>query len=434
VDANLAIVTEHLTKEFRLGATRTALRTLRDFSSRPGRARLEETRRVIKAVDDVSFEVGKGEAIGIIGANGAGKSTLLKLLSRITPPTSGTAMLRGRVGSLLEVGTGFHPELTGRENVYMNGAILGMSRGEIERKFDEIVAFAGVERFLDTPVKRYSSGMYVRLAFAVAANLDADILLVDEVLSVGDYGFQRRCLGKMQEQTSTEGRTVLFVSHNLGAIKALTQRCIWLDRGSIRAFGSTDEVFRMYLHSYQESGAGIDDLSNLEAGRASNHDYDQDIFFESLRLEDGSGRSTDTFPERDPVRVVVYMRAQRPLAAIRLQITCAITSLEGVVVFTAASEPELLDVRGGALYETSFAIEPNPLAAGDFRVHLRLLTMSDVRSEQAQDHVSSSITLHIEENPDADSRYARTPDHGLILVDYRWNEITSADALAPLAE
>src|SRR5271163_1473520 len=174
------------------------------------------------ALKDVSFDVHRGEVLGIIGRNGAGKSTLLKVLSRITEPTTGRVTLCGRVASLLEVGTGFHPELTGHENIYLNGAILGMSRAEIRRKFDEIVAFAGVEKFLDTPVKRYSSGMYVRLAFAVAAHLEPDILLVDEVLAVGDTEFQRKCLGKMREVTQNDGRTVLFVSHNMGAVTALT--------------------------------------------------------------------------------------------------------------------------------------------------------------------------------------------------------------------
>ena len=199
------------------------------------------------ALKDVNFEVKEGEVIGIIGRNGAGKSTLLKILSRITEPTAGRIMLRGRVGSLLEVGTGFHPELTGRENIFLNGAILGMTRREIAKKFDEIVAFAEVERFLDTPVKRYSSGMYVRLAFAVAAHLEPDILVVDEVLAVGDIEFQQKCLGKMDEVSRREGRTVLFVSHNMGVINKLCPTTIWLDRGAIRRHGSTAAVIREYL-------------------------------------------------------------------------------------------------------------------------------------------------------------------------------------------
>jgi lipopolysaccharide transport system ATP-binding protein len=199
------------------------------------------------ALKDVSFEVKRGEVLGIIGRNGAGKSTLLKILSRITEPTEGRVLLRGRVASLLEVGTGFHPELTGRENIYLNGAILGMTRAEIRRKFDEIVAFAEVEKFLDTPVKRYSSGMYVRLAFAVAAHLEPEILIVDEVLAVGDAEFQQKCLGKMDEVSRRQGRTVLFVSHNVGILGKLCSTAIWLDRGSICESGASQAVIREYL-------------------------------------------------------------------------------------------------------------------------------------------------------------------------------------------
>lgn len=198
------------------------------------------------ALRDVSFEVPRGEAVGIVGGNGAGKSTLLKVLSRITEPTAGDAWVRGRVGSLLEVGTGFHAELSGRENTYLNGAILGMGRAEIDRKFDEIVAFAGVERFIDTPVKHYSSGMYLRLAFAVAAHLEPEILLVDEVLAVGDATFQRKCLGRMEDVTR-EGRTVLFVSHNMDAVQRLCPRCILLDGGRVAAMGESRAVVAQYL-------------------------------------------------------------------------------------------------------------------------------------------------------------------------------------------
>ena len=196
------------------------------------------------ALKDVSFEVQEGEVLGIIGRNGAGKSTLLKILSRIIEPTSGRVTLRGRVASLLEVGTGFHPELTGRENIFLNGAVLGMSRAEIRKKFDEIVAFAEIEKFLDTPVKRYSSGMYVRLAFAVAAHLEPEILIVDEVLAVGDAEFQKKCLGKMDEVSRRDGRTVLFVSHNMGVVTSLCPRVIWLDRGSVQAEGDTRDCNR----------------------------------------------------------------------------------------------------------------------------------------------------------------------------------------------
>jgi ABC-type polysaccharide/polyol phosphate transport system ATPase subunit len=220
------------------------------FRTAPPRMRTSE----FMALNEVSFQVNAGERVGIIGRNGAGKSTLLKILSRITEPSKGRVVLEGRVASLLEVGTGFHQELTGRENIYLNGAILGMSRAEISRKFDEIVAFAEVERFLDTPVKRYSSGMYVRLAFAVAAHLEPEILIVDEVLAVGDAAFQRKCLGKMQEISAGAGRTILFVSHNMGAIRTFCERCILLDGGQVRADGPTDRVLPLYFGGGHRGG------------------------------------------------------------------------------------------------------------------------------------------------------------------------------------
>ncbi|MBW4432145.1 MAG: ATP-binding cassette domain-containing protein [Pelatocladus maniniholoensis HA4357-MV3] len=205
------------------------------------------TREEFWALKDVSFEIQQGEAIGVIGRNGAGKSTLLKVLSRITEPTKGRIAIKGRVASLLEVGTGFHPELTGRENIFLNGSVLGMSRVEIKKKFDEIVAFAEVEKFLDTPVKRYSSGMYVRLAFSVAAHLEPEILIVDEVLAVGDSAFQKKCLGKMDDVATKEGRTVLFVSHSMQAIAQLTKRCILLSKGKVQFDGSTAKAVQLYL-------------------------------------------------------------------------------------------------------------------------------------------------------------------------------------------
>jgi len=213
-----------------------------------------ETLEEVWALKDVSFEVKKGEVIGVVGSNGAGKSTLLRILSRITEPSEGRVRIRGRVASLLEVGTGFHPELTGRENIFLNGAILGMTRVEIRRRFDEIVAFADIEKFLDTPVKRYSSGMYVRLAFAVAAHLEPEILLVDEVLAVGDAAFQKKCLGKM-ERVATEGRTVLFVSHNMSSVLRLCPRAILLRQGRVSSVGVTSEVVRDYLRALNELGA-----------------------------------------------------------------------------------------------------------------------------------------------------------------------------------
>jgi lipopolysaccharide transport system ATP-binding protein len=259
--SELAVRVEGLSKQYRLGGPRERYTTLRDQVNKLtsaslrallGRGGRPERNGLFWALKDVSFEVKRGEVVGIIGRNGAGKSTLLKILSRITEPTEGEVDVHGRVGSLLEVGTGFHPELTGRENVYLNGAILGMKRGEIVRKFDEIVAFAEVEKFIDTPVKHYSSGMYMRLAFAVAAHLEPEILIVDEVLAVGDAAFQKKCLGKMGD-VARGGRTVLFVSHNLSAVQSLCNRAVMLDRGKVRWIGPTVEVVGCYLAQHAPS-------------------------------------------------------------------------------------------------------------------------------------------------------------------------------------
>jgi len=268
MSSDIAISVENLSKSYLVGhnsAKAERYTALRDVIANNARNLARKTRDMFDgkaivqgdeveefwALKDVSFNIKQGDRVGIIGRNGAGKSTLLKILSRITEPTSGRVKINGRVASLLEVGTGFHPELTGRENIFLNGAILGMSRNEIQRKFDEIVAFAEVQRFLDTPVKRYSSGMYVRLAFAVAAHLEPEILIVDEVLAVGDAEFQKKCLGKMDE-IGTEGRTVIFVSHNIAAINYLTKKCIYLINGEVVKFSETRDVVNDYqLNSFR---------------------------------------------------------------------------------------------------------------------------------------------------------------------------------------
>ncbi|MBW1894302.1 MAG: ABC transporter ATP-binding protein [Deltaproteobacteria bacterium] len=245
--SDVVIKVENLSKQYNLGELHHQTNSFRDkvtsFFKKDGSPKKVET---LWALKDVSFEVKRGEILGIIGRNGAGKSTLLKILSRITKPTSGKALINGRVGNLLEVGTGFHPELTGRENIYLNSAILGMKKAEISNKFDEIVAFAEIEKFLDTPVKRYSSGMYVRLAFAVAAHLEPDILLVDEVLAVGDAQFQKKCIGKMGDEAK-KGKTILFVSHNMAAVKNLCQSGIYIQFGKIAYHGSTEHAVDCYI-------------------------------------------------------------------------------------------------------------------------------------------------------------------------------------------
>lgn len=281
---------ENLSKCYRIGTNKEPYLSLRDevakFASRlrPGVKNQGQSEQDFWALDDVSFSVQEGEAVGIIGRNGAGKSTLLKILSQITPPTKGQITMRGRVASLLEVGTGFHPELTGRENIFLNGAILGMSRTEIRRKFDEIVAFAEVEKFLDTPVKRYSSGMYVRLAFAVAAHLEPEILVVDEVLAVGDAQFQKKCLGKMGE-VAKGGRTVLFVSHNMAAVEALCSRCVLIHNGKLKSFGPTSTVMNDYIEGVYLGMAIVPPLQRKDRAGTG------EVILEDICLIDGNGQA-----------------------------------------------------------------------------------------------------------------------------------------------
>jgi lipopolysaccharide transport system ATP-binding protein len=418
-----AIAVEHLAKRYRIGARPLAYRTLRDAIAGSVRRRRDDgPSGTIRALDDVSFEIPSGEAIGIVGSNGAGKTTLLKILSRITEPTSGEARVRGRVGSLLEVGTGFHPELTGRENVYLNGAILGMQRREIAQRFDEIVDFAGVERFIDTPVKRYSSGMYVRLAFSVAAHLEADILLVDEVLSVGDLAFQRKCLGKMQDQTENEGRTVVFVSHNLASIKRLTERCVWLDGGRVRDVGQTDTVLRDYMLSHATGlGSGRVDLSNLEEGRPPSKQFERKVTFESVELVGSDGRRSDAHLEGEPITVRILMRCREPFADPGLEVLSRIRTLEGGFVFAALGGQREVSLSEG-VYETSFTIDPNPLRPGVYQAELYCLTRT------AQDLVPAAITFRIEPNPQPgdDPRYAGALDLGVVRAEFPWKPIVPA--------
>ncbi len=309
-----AIHVEKLSKRYRLGGRRGGYKTLRDTltdaltgpfralssaANRNGRARA--TGETFWALKDVSFEVGKGEVIGIIGRNGAGKSTLLKILSRITEPTEGYADICGRIGSLLEVGTGFHPELAGRENIYLNGAILGMRRAEIEHKFDEIVAFAEVEKFIDTPVKHYSSGMYLRLAFAVAAHLDPEILLVDEVLAVGDAAFQRKCLGKMSA-VAQQGRTVLLVSHDMTAIAHLASRVLLLEKGQVARIGPPEEVIAYYASQQSAEQVSLRERNDRTG--------DGVIRLHALRYCDENGQPVEQIASGEPLKIVVGYTSQ----------------------------------------------------------------------------------------------------------------------------
>jgi lipopolysaccharide transport system ATP-binding protein len=321
--SNIAIQVENLGKRYRIGAQERRYKRFTETMMNTLAAPIHRLRRLgqpvppaetIWALKDVSFEVKEGEVVGIIGRNGAGKSTLLKVLSRITEPTEGEVRVYGRVGSLLEVGTGFHPELTGRENIYLNGAILGMRKAEIERKFDGIVDFAEIEKFIDTPVKRYSSGMYVRLAFAVAAHLEPEILLVDEVLAVGDVAFQRKCLGKM-ESVAHEGRTVLFVSHNLGAVRQLCPKTILIDKGKIAADAPTEDTLRLYDQHLREgkvdAQTSLHDRLSRTSGAAR---------FTSIGVEDTQGNEKWDFKVGDTIRMKLSYRVFEPVSGLSVYI------------------------------------------------------------------------------------------------------------------
>ena len=338
-----AISVNNLSKRYRIGAAQTKFRygMLRDvfvdsltapiryvksLAGRSGKDQSTANQNHIWALKDVSFALEEGKVLGIVGRNGAGKSTLLKILSRVTEPTEGTVTVRGRVGALLEVGTGFHPELTGRENIYMNGAILGMKRAEIESKFDEMVEFSEVSQFIDTPVKRYSSGMYLRLAFAVAAHLEPEILVVDEVLAVGDAEFQRKCLGKMNE-VAQQGRTVLFVSHNMSAILRLTQEAIVLKKGQLLKRAPTPEAVDFYLSSGQaESGERIWDDDEIPVASAPFKPI-------SLRLKERSGKVMDTVRSTEPVTVEWEYQLEAPVTGLRVGMY--LNTMRGEFIFTA---------------------------------------------------------------------------------------------------
>jgi lipopolysaccharide transport system ATP-binding protein len=363
------VLVEGLSKQYRIGAREAGYDTLRESIVTAVRAPFERLRRrngkrnaeTIWALKDVSFEVAPGEVVGIIGRNGAGKSTLLKVLSRITEPTTGSAKLYGRVSSLLEVGTGFHPELTGRENIYLNGAILGMRKTEIDRKFDEIVAFAELEKFLDTPVKRYSSGMYMRLAFAVASHLEPEILLVDEVLAVGDAAFQKKCLGKMGE-VARQGRTVLFISHNMAAVKSLCGRAIWLDGGQIVALGETGQVVLEYL----QKGA----LSNLEQvwPDAATAPGNEKVKIRYAGLGPLALRESDQISVESAIEIEFEFWIYEP--GMILNFTMHLLTIEGTYVFAASSEVK--PRQRGSLRET-IKIPANFLNDGIYTVTIQVV-------------------------------------------------------------
>jgi lipopolysaccharide transport system ATP-binding protein len=403
------ITVEQLSKSFRLGEMRRG-HTLADainglFGRKSGAgAREEVERRTLWALRDVSFTVRRGEVLGIIGRNGAGKSTLLKILSRIVSPTSGRAIIEGRVGALLEVGTGFSSELTGRENILLSGTILGMSTQEIRRKMDEIIDFSGIERFIDTPVKRYSSGMYTRLAFAVAAHLEPEILIVDEVLAVGDLEFQRKCLGKMNAMTKG-GRTVLFVSHNMGAVSELCSHALLLQRGQVRAIGETAAIVEEYarLQRGNEHGVTFDENENLPAS------------ISGASVTDGKGNVANTLDIADEVVLNVSYRVREPLDG--LQLSAVISRNMNEIVCTFDTDGfETIPFREPGLYRAQCRLPGMFLKAGNYTVRLDLGTPSKLLME-----VDGALVFEIEElSLNTHSKGYRKDRIGHVISPGRW--------------
>jgi len=399
---------------FREALTSAALAPLRRFRQLRGTdASMED----FWALRDISFSVEPGEVVGIVGGNGAGKSTLLKILSRITEPTEGRAVLRGRIASLLEVGTGFHPELSGRENIFLNGAILGMKRREIVAKFDAIVAFAEVEKFLDTPVKRYSSGMYVRLAFAVAAHLEPEILIVDEVLAVGDAEFQKRCLGKMKEISEAGARTVLFVSHNMAAVSALCTRALLLSHGSLKADGSPASVIQDYLIP-----ATVDVEGGADLRAAEGRPRGVTPVFTSLRVLGPSGKQAAALLPGDPVSIELSLSLARPLRAPRIGV--GVNNARGDRIFALAtylSPQPVARVAGDASIEASFRLPP--LYPGRYSLDISL----SAEEGPFIDQVEGAAAFEVVQDGYLGSSHPYFPEMGMVLVPSTWRVCEAAE-------
>jgi lipopolysaccharide transport system ATP-binding protein len=419
--SDAVICVENLSKKYEITVGKLRHNTLRDqiadsFSSlfhRNGRP--PGKKEVFWALRDVSFEVKPGEVIGVIGQNGAGKSTLLKILSRITVPTAGFAEIRGRIGSLLEVGVGFHPELSGRENIYLNGAVLGMKKAEIERRFDEIVAFAEVERFIDTPVKRYSSGMYVRLAFGVAAHLEPEILIVDEVLAVGDAAFQKKCLGKMGD-VARQGRTVLFVSHNMAAVRNLCSRAFLLKSGRIETAGAVEDVVRAYLmfDGEQTNYPSLEERQD-RSGTGS---------VRAVSLEVRAHDCTNGGPPRTgaPAEFIIgyAVREERPVRKLYAAIGVSDTSGNGLFACsTAMLDADFSGVpsRGQIVCQIDYL----PLVPGKYWVRLKLSEYEGQSYYRVADEIRQAASFEVVEGGDSGfSGYVKSWGTHSVVVPHRW--------------
>ena len=410
--SDIAIRAEGLSKKYRRGLHVQPYRTLRDALTTFGRKR-EQPEPWFWALDDVNFELREGETLGFVGPNGAGKTTLLKVLSRVTTPTKGFAVVSGRLGSLLEVGTGFHLELTGRENVKLNGAILGMSRQEINSRFDEIVEFAGIEEFIDTPVKRYSSGMFMRLAFSVAAHLDPDILIVDEVLAVGDAQFQKKCLGKLDE-VGRAGRTVIFVSHNLAAVQQICSRAILLDHGHVVADGPTRSVVDEYLKRFAAADAEI----------TFEPPADRDAGFVRLATLNADGGPSTRFGIDEPVVCEVEVDVRETIRG--EHIWFRLYQASGLLLIFAADDDltPVTDMRRPGRHVARFTIPPFLLNEGNYRFRVQLLHRTGVRDWAVMDDRRGGV-FDVEDTIDyGDSELGKRK--GVLRVPLAYEEFAAA--------
>lgn len=424
--SEVVIKVENLSKQYRLGMVGTG--TVKDDLRRwwasvrgkedPFLALGEVNDRAQKgkgdyvwALRDINFEVKEGEVLGIIGRNGAGKSTLLKILSRVTQPTTGTVKTKGRIASLLEVGTGFHPELSGRENVFLNGAILGMTKKEISSKFDEIVAFSGVERYIDTPVKRYSSGMFVRLAFAVAAHLEPEILIIDEVLAVGDAEFQKKCMGKMKD-VSGQGRTVLFVSHTMPSIRVLCDKCIFMDQGTIKSSGMTDTIIAEYLANYSRpsndhSGSIPANLSLYSTGEAK---------FSSLKLINSSGELTNELDFHEYFSLLSMLRVEKAIEDVSISF-CVVNQYGDRVLMATDNDRYKPTSFAPGLYEIKVQFEEK-LMPGNYSISLAI---SFFHTGSSIDFIESFFPFTVKkESVKLNFEYPWATVHGYVKPNTKW--------------
>ena len=403
---------ENLKKKYRLGAigggTLTAdlqswwarVRGKEDPNTKIG-TEIYSKNETFMALKGINLEVKKGEALGIIGGNGAGKSTTLKILSRVTAPTEGSIKIKGRISSLLEVGTGFHPELTGRENIYLNGAILGMTREEVDSKIEDIIEFSECRQFIDTPVKRYSSGMFVKLAFSVAAHLDSEILIMDEVLAVGDMKFQQKCLNKMSELVSTEGRTILYVSHNMNTIRQLCERCVVLNQGEIIYDGDVEEAIQLYLNQSNADSSVYTDLSERERpGNSTNK-----VLMDSVRFIE---KEDTVFERNECIKLELKWKALEDLSNVKFRMIIRYRD-DSAVGLTFS--PSITDCKKGEYNATQFKFDIKNLAEGKYFASIALYQNDKVGNSIILDHVTRAFSFDVINNKE---------DNNILNWEHRW--------------